>query len=442
MANTRICIVGGGSYNWSPTLLQDIALTPGLAGTVVLHDINHAAAAKMGALGQRIMTKADAAFAIEVESDREAALRNADFVIVTVTTGGLEAMRHDIEIPARYGIVQSVGDTVGPGGVARALRNIPVMVDLARTMERVCPDAWLLNLTNPMTTLTRAVTKVTSIKAIGLCHEVYGVRRRLTALFGAAPGDVELRVAGINHLPWILAASVRGEDALPRIRDAVLSQAPLPVDPGLDAARASFADRWGVKRALHDRLGVLAGAGDRHLAEFFPGFLDDPDHPGAAWGVTPTTIEHRRASVAQARDRVDAWISGDAPIPMTRSDEEVSHIVAAIVHGRPRVTVVNLPNTGQIDNLPRGAVVETMGVVGGTGASPLAVGALPAEILATLTPHVANQERLVEAALTGDRTLALEALAGDPLVRDPAIAPQLLDDMLAANAAYLPQYTA
>jgi alpha-galactosidase len=127
---------------------------------------------------------------------------------------------------------------------------------------------------------------------------------------------------------------------------------------------------------------------------------------------------------------------------MQRSDEEVSHIIAAIAHGRPHVTVVNLPNTGQIDNLPRDVVVETMGVVGGTGATPLAVGALPPAILDTLTPHIANQERLVDAALAGDRALALEALGNDPLVRDPSVAPRMLDEMLAANAAYLPLFTA
>lgn len=436
MTRVRICIVGGGSVNWSPTILQDLALTQGLSGTVVLHDIDPDAAATMAKLGRRIVGLAGADLSIEVEPDQETALRDADFVVVTITTGGLAAMRHDIEIPARYGIVQSVGDTVGPGGVARALRNVPVMLDLARTMERVCPDAWLLNLTNPLTALTRAVTKHTRVKTIGLCHEVYGVRRRLTELFDAAPEEVEFQVAGINHLPWILAVTVRGEDALPRVRTELLAKAPLPLEPGLDPDRASFASRWGVKRALFERYGVLAGAGDRHLAEFFSDFLADPGQ----WGVIPTTMAHRRLGVDRARARVESWLAGKAPIPMQRSDEEVSHIIAAVALGRPRLTVVNLPNTGQIDNLPRGAVVETMGVVGGTGATPLAAGSLPPPILDTLTPHVANQERLVEAAVGGDRSLALEALADDPLVGDPSVAPRMLDEMLAANAAYLPRF--
>jgi len=440
MTNVRICIVGGGSYNWTPTLLQDLALTPGLSGTIVLHDIDPIAAGELGTLGERIMAAAGAGFAVEVEPDQENALRAADFVVVTITVGGLDAMAHDLAIPARYGIAQSVGDTVGPGGLARALRNIPVMVGLARAMERVCPDAWLLNLTNPMTTLTRAVTQTTSIKTIGLCHEVYGVRRRLVSLFDAAPEDVELQIAGINHLPWLLAATVRGEDALPRLKTGILDRAPLPTDPSLDAARASFADRWGVKRALFDRYGVIAAAGDRHLAEFFPGFLADHAHPGADAGVLPTTVEHRRTGADSARARVAAWLAGDEPIPLHRSDEEVSHIIAAITLGRPHLTVVNVPNTGQIDELPRGAIVETMGITGATGAHPLTTGTLPPGLLATLVPHVANQERIVIAALTGDRALALEALVSDPLVPNAKTAPRMLDEMMTANAAYLPAF--
>ena len=159
MAKTRICFVGGGSYQWTPKLLTDIALTKGLAGTIVLHDVAPEPMAVMQQLGQKIMAAAGADFAIETSGDLAEAMRDAEFVIVTITTGGLEAMRKDLDIPLRYGIYQSVGDTVGPGGWSRALRNVPVMVNIAKTMEQVCPNAWMLNLTNPLTALTRAVYK-------------------------------------------------------------------------------------------------------------------------------------------------------------------------------------------------------------------------------------------------------------------------------------------
>ena len=173
MAETRICFVGGGSYKWTPKLLSDIALTEGSVG----HDraARHRAAPmdEIQRLGRKIMAAAGADFTIETSSDLAEALRGAEFVIVTITTGGLEAMRSDLDIPLQYGIYQSVGDTVGPGGLSRALRNIPVMVEIARTMERVCPDAWMLNLTNPMTAAdARGLPRRPSIKVIGLCHEL------------------------------------------------------------------------------------------------------------------------------------------------------------------------------------------------------------------------------------------------------------------------------
>src|SRR5258706_2039645 len=200
MAKTRICIVGGGSYNWSPIVLGDIAAMKDLSGTIVLHDIAPAPLEDIQRLGRKIMSAAEADFAVETTTDLADALRGAEFVIVTITTGGLEAMRQDLDIPRKYGIYQAVGDTVGPGGLSRALRNIPAMVEIARTIERVCPNAWLLNLTNPMTTLTRAVAKTTGLKVIGLCHELFGVRATMKEMFAASNDDMQMRVAGVNHL--------------------------------------------------------------------------------------------------------------------------------------------------------------------------------------------------------------------------------------------------
>ena len=439
---TRVCIVGGGSYNWTPTLLGDIAAVPGIAGTVVLHDVDPVAVEEMGRVGGRLMEAAGADVAVEATTDLAAGLRGAEFVVLTITTGGLEAMRHDLELPLRYGIHQSVGDTVGPGGLSRALRNIPVVVEIAREMERVCPDAWLLNLTNPLTTLTRAVTKETRIKAVGLCHELAGVRRTLMRLFDAAADEIEVTVAGVNHLIWLLAVSVRGEDGLRLLREHLARRGEIPVSPVGEAFGASFQDRWGVKLAMFEAYGVLPAAGDRHVAEFFPFFLTERTNGGADYGVLPTPIEQRYEIARKSRARVRAWLDGEDPLPTGRSQEQVADVIAAVANGRSYRTVVNLPNRGQIDNVAREAVVETMGIVGPTGAHGVAVGALPPGVLGTVQPHVTNQEMIVEAALTGDRRLALQALLGDPLVRDLETAPRLLDELLRANAAYLPWFFA
>lgn len=441
MAKTRICIIGGGSYNWSPIMLRDIAAMKDLSGTLVLHDIDPAALEDLQRFGRKVMEVTGADFAIEATTDLPEALRGAEFVIVTITTGGLEAMRRDLDIPRKYGIYQAVGDTVGPGGLSRALRNIPPMVEIARAMERVCPSAWLLNLTNPMTTLTRALNKVTGLKVIGLCHELFGVRGTLRQMFGATNQDLQMRVAGVNHLIWLLDLKIRGQDGFQMIREYLESGRQIPVrTSGAAGPFPSFRDHWQVKLALFDAYGYLPAAGDRHVAEFFPYFLTEEHRAGEDYGVLLTLIEHRAEVARMARAGVRAAIESAEPPPVERSEEEVVDIIGAIANGRSLHTIVNLPNRGQIDNLPREAVVETMGMVGPAGAYGVSVGALPPGVLNTIHPHVINQELIVEAALRGDRHLALQALLNDPLVRDFRSAPRMLDELLEAHAAYLPQF--
>jgi len=441
MAKTRICIVGGGSYNWSPIVLGDIAAMPDLSGTIVLHDIAPAALEDIQQLGRKIMAAAGADFAVEATTDLAEALCGAEFAIVTITTGGLEAMRQDLDIPRKYGIYQAVGDTVGPGGLSRALRNIPAMLEIARTMERVCPDAWLLNLTNPMTTLTRAISKTTRLKVIGLCHELFGVRGTLREMFDATNEDMQMRVAGVNHLIWLLDLRIRGQDGFQMIREYLRSGRQVPIrTSGAAGPFPSFRDHWQVKLALFDIYGYLPAAGDRHVAEFFPYFLTEQTHAGADYGVGLTLIEHRYEVGRMAQAGVRAAIESAEPLPLKRSEEEVVDIIAAIANNRSLHTIVNLPNRGQIDNLPREAVVETMGMVGPNGAYGVGVGALPPGVLSTVHPHVINQELIVDAALTGDRKLALQALLNDSLVRDFHTAPRMLDELLETHAAYLPQF--
>jgi alpha-galactosidase len=230
MARTRICFIGGGSYNWMPKLLADLALTPDLEGAVVLHDPNQRALEDIAQYGRKAFASVGSRFTIESTTDLDRALDGAEFVVVTITTGGLDSMALDLAIPEKYGICQSVGDTVGPGGLARALRNVPVMVGIARAMERHCPDAWMLNLTNPMTVLTRAVgLTAPRLKTVGLCHELFGVRGGLIRMFGGTENDFEFRVAGVNHLIWVLEMTIRGQDGLRMVREYVASGAPLPV---------------------------------------------------------------------------------------------------------------------------------------------------------------------------------------------------------------------
>jgi len=440
MARTRICFVGGGSYQWTPKLLTDIALTRDLSGTIVLHDIAPEPMAEMQRLGQKIMREAGADFTIETSGTLEEALKDAEFVIVTITTGGLEAMRKDLDIPLKYGIYQSVGDTVGPGGLSRALRNVPVMLGIAQAMEKVCPNAWMLNLTNPLTVLTRAVTRQTSVKAMGLCHELQGVRGGMIRMFGADVDDFDMKVAGINHLIWLLDLKIRGQDGFEMVRQYEAAGKSVPLRSTSGGHRAPFQDRWQVKMSLLDTYGYLPAAGDRHIAEFFPYFLTEETGAGEDYGVLLTKIEHRYDMLHASQAQVKRWLDGSEPLILEHSPEESANIIAAMANGKPARAIVNVPNHGQIDNLPREAVVETLAEVGGTGVNPIGVGSLPPGVLGTVHPHVVNQEMILDAALTGDRQLALQALIGDPLVTSYKDAPKLLDELLEAHAELLPQF--
>jgi alpha-galactosidase len=422
---------------WTALLTVDMALTDALAGaTLTLHDIDDDALGLMARACGRIAAQLGRDLEIEATIDRAEALRGADFVILCVAIGGLAAMREDLAIPQRYGIAQAVGDTVGPGGLARGLRHIPFAVQLAREMEQSCPDAWLLNLTNPMTTICRAVTRATSIRTIGLCHEVGGARHNLARLLGVPAASIDFDVGGINHLPALPRFSVGGRDGAALLRDWLAEHGPFAClgqqaeDPMLDI----FFDRMAVKLALFEQTGALFGAGDRHVAEFFPNFLTEATGYGQRYGVRLTTIEQREELLRARRARAERFVGG-APEELARSGEQLAGVIAALLGGPPGRFVVNVPNHGQIDNLPRDAVVECLAEVGPLGLRPLAVGALPHAAYAAIAPHVARQELIVEAALTGRRAPALAALASDPLVRDPASVAPMLDALLAANAA-------
>src|SRR5262249_6844918 len=216
--SARIVIVGGGSYHWAPRLLCDFANTPSLTDAhVVLHDLDPERLARMQALGADVARRRGIALATSAEPDRRRALAGADFVVTCFSVGGFDSMQHDIEIPRRYGIRQPIGDSVGPGGILRSLRSIPVLLEIARDVEAVAPDAWLVNVTNPLTALCRAVTRETSLKTVGLCNEWIGATFNLSLVLDCGMQDLDPVLAGVNHFPLATELRVKGEDAFARI---------------------------------------------------------------------------------------------------------------------------------------------------------------------------------------------------------------------------------
>ncbi len=434
----KTAFIGGGSVQWSPKIVTDIALCEIFAGAqLVLHDIDADALELLTRACKRIVAQAGGSLQVTAALDRAEALQGADFVILCVAIGGLEAVRNDLEIPERYGIYQPVGDTVGPGGLARGLRHIPFAVQVAHEMEQLCPNAWMLNLTNPMTTICRGMTRATKIRTIGLCHEVTGVSRHLAGLLGLPLETIRLEVAGINHLPVILRFDAGGRNVMDMLRGWLAGHGPFahvgPLD--LDSVFDVFTDRLAVKLTLFEQLGVLFGAGDRHVTEFIPGFLMDGNDRGRRYGVVPTTVDQREEMARLRRTEVERFVNGQ-PEELQRSTEQLAPVMAALAGGPAGQFIVNVPNEGQIDNLPREAVVECIAEVSSLGVRPLAVGPLPHAAYAVIAPHVARQELIVEAALTNRREPALAALATDPLVRDPKVVDPMLDELLEANAAF------
>lgn len=414
---TKVTIIGGGSYTWGPTFLRDIFGTPELAGsTIVLHDIAQDRVDLVYALGQKMIQDFGLDFRLEKTLSLDDALQGADFVILTITTGGLEAMRRDLEIPSRYGIKQSVGDTTGPGGLSRALRNIPVVAEIGHKVMEICPNALFLNYTNPMTVLTRTLA-MQGVKVVGLCHEWIGVREHLAQIFATKPENITGKIAGVNHLIWVTDLYANGRrvfDELPAIAKKILND-----EIKVDVEDTSvFADHAKVKATLFQLYGALPAAGDRHIAEFFPHFINEGTQWGEEYDLILTSAEDRYGMEAFAKALIDSALKGETdlkPFMSEVSTEAANKIIKAMVCGERYVGIMNLPNVGQIGNLPYNAVVETYGVIDATGAHAIAFGEISAGVQSILEHHIRQQEMTVQAALNGDRKLALQVLLNDPL---------------------------
>jgi len=446
----KITVVGGGSYCWTPTLFRDFICTPGLEGAeIVLQDINAKHLSDLHAcckaiLGQLGKTRR---FKLSATLSAEKALRGADYVILTITTGAYDAMENDLKIPYKYGIWQPVGDTVGPGGISRALRNIPVVVKLAKQMERYCPDAWILNITNPMTTLTRCVWRETDVRCIGLCHELYGTLARLQKLLGAKDWrkDFDCVSVGVNHMPWITRLKYNGQDAFPLIRRALAKNtAALSTKKGAGTAfDETLVGSNQVKFELFQAYGCLPAAGDRHIVEFFPYFCTE-EKQCEEYGVKLTRIEDRRNGFTPRwKERVRKITAGEEPIKAECSQEATSKVVAALAGVAEWKDIVNIPNEGQVPGIANGVVVETMGLISRDHVYGLPVGDVPPAILTQIQRHAANQEMTVEAALTGDRKMVLQVMLNDPMcgsIRDFRQMEKMMEELLEANRRWLPQF--
>jgi alpha-galactosidase len=309
-------------------------------------------------------------------------------------------------------------------------------------MEAWCPQAWLLNLTNPMTQICWAATRETTIRTIGICHEITHFAQRIAGVLEVNQEEIWFQAAGINHLPWISRFQAGSRDGLALLREWLAEHGPLHLasEAAMGTPWSVFNDRHAVKFTLFQGCGALAGAGDRHVAEFFPHFLRPETNWGLAYGVEPTSIEHRIGMYTQQAEQVQCWLTGEDRVPLRHSPEQVGPLIAALEGGPAGRFIVNIPNQGQVPNLPAGAVVECYARVDGYGVHPEFPGPLPAMPAAVCNWHLAEMELTLDAAIAGDRALALQALRMDPTVPHWAAAEAMLDELLAATAEWLPQF--
>ncbi|NQU76182.1 MAG: hypothetical protein HQ546_07720, partial [Planctomycetes bacterium] len=345
-----IVMMGGGSYGWSPMLMNDILQVQGLEEAEIrVLDINAEAAELMSRLLGMMAQRRGRAITVKATDNQREAFRNADFVVITISTGGLDASEEDMAIPERYGIYQTVGDTVGPGGWSRSIRNIPVLQRVAKDLKELSPQAVILNYTNPMGTLTKALCVESNLRCVGLCHGLFEVYALLQDVFDLeSESEIRLNVAGMNHFFWVLDFTIKGEPGYPLLQKKLKGKANFAELVGGDYQYNIYADRrtrtdrkkgpsaeansYWVCGELLKEYGRLPYIGDRHTVEFLSRYLAPDEARLNASNVKRTPISERVEGMAKAKEQTVAMVEGKEPLPEDRSREAAADIMSAIVH--------------------------------------------------------------------------------------------------------------
>jgi len=432
----KITIIGGGSRIFARSVIRDSLALPALRdSTFCLMDIDSEALGYMETIAGRMIEQAQADAVVEVTTEREAALRGADYVVVSILVGGYEPIRAEIDIPLKYGVEQCIGDTMGPGGIFRACRTVPVLVDIARDVEELCPDAYVLNYTNPMSMCCEGVRRETDVKLVGLCHSVQGAHEELAEIIGEDPSHCSSWVAGINHTAWVLQYTCRGEDAYPRIREAARTN---------EEWRRDNRTRVEMLRRLDYYVTESSG----HNSEYNPWFRKRPDllekfagegFNGETGYVKKLYSTRRGVHMGQMREAAEQA----EPYDMTPSHEYGAFIINALETGEPFRFNGTVENAALITNLPEGCSVEVPCFADKAGIHPCHVGKLPPQLAALNNMQVNSVQMGLRAALTGDKDLLYWAIAYDPLtaaVLSMAEIEQMVDEMYEAEKSLMPRF--
>lgn len=458
MKKIKIAYIGGGSKMWARVFMNDLALTEGLSGEIALYDIDKPAAIRNQKIGGYINADSRTLSKWKYTACKKLkdALSGADFVVCSILPATFDEMQADVHLPEKYGIYQSVGDTVGPGGVLRAMRTVPVYEGFAREIAAVCPKAWVINFTNPMTICTKTLYDVfPGIKAFGCCHEVFHAQEFLSCVAHEELGiprpdrhEISVDASGINHFTWITEATYKGVDLLALLPSFMkkfyekgygeqLGHSPddFMSDPFLYGNK--------VKMDLYRRYGALAAAGDRHLVEFLDkGWYLDSPQTAEKWLYHLTTVDYRKKQQAERIEESELTASGKLPVNVVHSDEEATLLMQAILGGGKVVSNVNIPNSGQMPNMPLGTVVETNCVFDGNSVKPVTANPLPPAVQTLVYRNAMNIETCYHGIKERNLDEIFASFINQPLCAGLSVdnGRKLFAEMIKATAPYLKAY--
>ncbi len=454
--NEKVVLIGAGSAMFTRGLVADV-LRQGWQGEIALVDIDADALEVAEKLTRKMLDARGSKLKLSASTDRRDVLDGATAVICTIGVGGREAWHQDVLIPRKYGIYQPVGDSVMPGGTSRALRMIPAMVDIANDVLDLAPDALFFNYGNPMSAVCRAVRKATTANMVGLCHGVFGIARGIAFHLKTKREHLTYTAIGINHLTWFTEILVDGEDAMPRLRQvaaeklgAGLNKETLGryfAEAGDSEKQRELSGTWPFTFELTQLFGAFPAVGDRHITEFFPHmFSAEGGYFGKTLGIDAFSLERcledGHAKFAEMKEHA---FSPD-PLPDDYFDkiagehEQVTDIITSIRTDAGKVFSANLPNHGQVPNLPADAIVESPAIADATGIHAIDQKPMASGIAGTLATRFQWVETTVEAALEGSRDKFVQALLIDGAVKSVETAYRMANDLLEAQKEYLPQF--
>ncbi|MGX1548783.1 alpha-galactosidase [Streptomyces adustus] len=422
----KIVLIGAGSVVFTQGLLADLLAFPELkSARIALHDIDTERLATAHAAAVRIADALGATPDVTADTDRRKALADADFVINIVQIGMVEATRTDFEVPARYGVRQTIGDTLGIGGIFRALRTFPFLKDLGRDIAEVCPQAWLLNYTNPMAMNVQYLTQATGLtRVVGLCHSVYWTMRDLADLVKVPYEEISYHAAGVNHQAWVLRFEHQGRSLYPKLDELIASDDQL---------------RRRVRVDMYRRLGYYPTETSEHSSEYVPWYLhhdSEVERLRLPIGEYLKIVDENVATYERTRDALAAG----TPVAVEGTMEYAPQIIHSMVTGTPRTVYGNVPNRGLIDNLPAHGTVEVPCLVDPLGVQPTRVGSLPPQLAALNRTYLSANDLVVRAAIEDDPRHIRHAAMTDPATA--AALPvediwRLCDDMVTAHGDLL-----